>query len=111
MPMEIALPHYPAPGGLLPFLEDFGGGLFYWVTKGDPERWPVLCALSGQVRKLAKGMTLPKLLREWLENKPRAIEVLGDLRTLPPERTGPQLRERDASRRPSRQARQLQHLC
>jgi len=35
-------PLYPEPGGLLPFGKSENGDALYWLTIGEPERWPIV---------------------------------------------------------------------
>lgn len=40
-PDRLALPPFPEPGGVLPLGRTDNGDELYWVTDGDPDRWPV----------------------------------------------------------------------
>ena len=40
-PNRLALPPFPEPGGVLPLGRTDNGDELYWVTDGDPDRWPV----------------------------------------------------------------------
>ena len=77
----IDLPLYPEPGGLFPFMMDrHTSAQYFWRTgRGDPDRWPVVCWFKGPVRVL-EGMTLAKMLLDWLERRPRMVKVWGDVR-------------------------------
>jgi hypothetical protein len=35
-------PLHPEPGGLLPFGKSDNGDALYWLTTGEPERWPIV---------------------------------------------------------------------
>lgn len=35
-------PLYPEPGGLLPFGKSDNGDALYWLTIGEPKRWPIV---------------------------------------------------------------------
>src|SRR5579863_5757225 len=39
---EVPYPLYPDPNGLLPFGIDENGDGLYWLTEGDPDRWPIV---------------------------------------------------------------------
>ena len=40
-PDRLPLPPFPEPGGVLPLGRTNNGDELYWVTAGDPDRWPV----------------------------------------------------------------------
>jgi hypothetical protein len=40
-PDRLPLPAFPEPGGVLPLGRTDNGDELYWVTEGDPDRWPV----------------------------------------------------------------------
>ena len=40
-PDRLVLPPFPEPGGVLPLGRTDNGDELYWVTDGDPDRWPV----------------------------------------------------------------------
>lgn len=43
------VPHFPHPGGLIPWGNSSHGEVFYWRTVGEPDDWPVLvCAATGR---------------------------------------------------------------
>jgi len=83
---KIEIPLYPTTGGLFPFMIDYSSSLYCWRTdRKDPDKWPIVCWFTGTVLVLEK-MTISKMLLEWLDRKPRMIDVWGDVNDLPPER-------------------------
>jgi len=41
-PAHYPLPLYPEPGGLLPWATTDNGDTLYFITKGEPDDWPIL---------------------------------------------------------------------
>ncbi len=46
-PDRLPLPPWPEPGGLLPLGRSDNGNELYWLTEGQPARWPVV-AFAGR---------------------------------------------------------------
>ncbi|MBI1246303.1 hypothetical protein GC197_00475 [bacterium] len=79
------LPLFPEKGGLFPFMNDFSGSFYCWQTKSqNPEKWPVVCCFSSQVL-IIKNITVPQMFLEWLERKPRMVDLWGDVNDLSPD--------------------------
>ena len=45
---ELAVAFHPERPGLFPWGRDTGGNCFFWLTQGDPDRWPVVQLGHGQ---------------------------------------------------------------
>jgi hypothetical protein len=85
---EISPPFYPEEGGLLPFLVDYGGCVYYWDTKPDnPDEWPIVESDGGWMTRYPP-MSIPTMILKYLERDPQMIEMWGDVEQLPPERIG-----------------------
>jgi len=83
---EVEYPPYDEEGGLLPFLADHGGAYYCWIRDGDPADWRILCWVRGHTRILS-GINMTQMFLEWLERKPRMIEMWGEF-FLSPEKFG-----------------------
>lgn len=83
---EVRYPPYYEEGGLLPFLESRGGAFYCWICDGDPKNWMILCWIRGGTRLLS-GLNVTQMFLEWLERKPRTIEMWGEF-FLSPEKFG-----------------------
>lgn len=82
----VVLPLFPDGAGLFPFMIDYSSSLYSWNTENkDPNKWPIVCWLTGQI-VILEEMSISKLLLEWLEAKPALAKILGDASELPSER-------------------------
>jgi len=83
---EVRMALYPEEGGLLPFMVDYGGSVYCWKTdRTKLADWPIVCWLMGPVIMLEKT-TIAQMMLEWLERKPRMVDLWGDPNDLPPDR-------------------------
>ncbi|MCA9067951.1 MAG: SMI1/KNR4 family protein [Planctomycetaceae bacterium] len=83
---QLELPFYPQKGGLFPFMIDYSGSDYCWITKSKyPEKWPVYCWFSGS-GPIVENLSICEMFVEWLERKPRMMEIWGDVNDLPEER-------------------------
>lgn len=83
---QVDLPLFPDKGGLFPFMNDFSGSFYCWLTKGrNSEKWPVVCCFSSQVL-IIEDLSVPQMFLEWLNREPRMVDLWGDVNDLPPER-------------------------
>ena len=83
---QVDLPLFPDKGGLFPFMNDFSGSFYCWLTKDkNPEKWPVVCCFSSQVN-IIEDLSVPEMFLEWLDRKPRMVDLWGDVDDLPAER-------------------------
>jgi hypothetical protein len=74
---KLEIPLYPDPGGLLPCLLDFGGGFLCWITEGEPDGWSVMTWYAGTC-VIFRGMSVTRLICEWIEQKGRAKSAWPD---------------------------------
>ena len=82
----LELPLFPEKGGLLPFMIDYAGNLYNWLSvQENPEKWPIAVWLTGSIRML-DGMTISSMILDWLERKPLMIELWGDVQEFDPKR-------------------------
>ncbi len=82
----ISPPFYPETGGLLPFLVDYGGAMYYWDTQSEnPDEWPIVMSNGGRMTRYP-CMSIPTMILKWLERDPQMIEMWGDVEQIPPER-------------------------
>ncbi len=85
-PGRLNLPLYPEGGGLFPFMVDYSSGLYCWKTSDrNPNKWPVICWMHCQVTEL-RGISIAGMFLEWLERKPRMMNLWEDVKKYPPER-------------------------
>ncbi len=83
---RVSVPLYPDKGGLFPFLADYNGYEFFWQSKEkNSDKWRVFCWKMGPLVSLGT-MTIAKMIVEFLERKPRMIDVWGDVNLYEPER-------------------------
>ncbi len=83
---EVNFPLYPEKGGLLTFMIDFSGSYYCWNPKGrNANKWPIVCCFTSQVL-IIESITVPEMFLEWIERKPRMVDLWGDIQDLPPER-------------------------
>ena len=76
----------PEKGGLLPFLIDYGGNMYYWQTDiGEPDQWPIIKSHGGWMTP-HPAMSIPTMILKWLERDPQMIEMWGDVEQVPAER-------------------------
>jgi hypothetical protein len=77
---------YPEEGGLLPFLVDYGGNVYYWDTaSGTPEEWLVIQSHGGWMTPFP-AMSIPTMILNWLGRDPQMIEMWGDADQISPDR-------------------------
>ena len=82
-PDRLALPPFPEPGGVLPLGRTDNGDELYWVTDGDPDRWPVALvesraalqelhhmSVTGFLTALAANQLVSRILPEALLDRP-----------------------------------------
>lgn len=76
---KIVFPLYPADGGLFPFMIDYSGYVYCWLTEDEnPNNWPIVCWLMDAIHVL-ENMTIAMMILEWIERKPRMQNVWGDI--------------------------------
>lgn len=79
-------PFYPEDGGLMPWLLDYSGNMYYWDTGAseDPEAWPVIQSHGGWMTPFP-AMSLPTMILKWLEQDAVMTEIWGKLERWPEE--------------------------
>ena len=83
---QISPPFYPEPGGLLPFLVDYSGSMYFWDTESDePEQWPVIQSEGGSMTR-HPAMSIPEMILKWLDRDPVMIQMWGDVEQISQER-------------------------
>jgi hypothetical protein len=73
-PIAVPPTVYPDMGGLFPFMASCDGDEYCWVTRGDPDAWPVVSHSSGQLRKLGKT-TITRMFLDWMQGKKKMERV------------------------------------
>jgi len=74
---EVEYPLYPDEGGVIPFLASQSGGYYCWLPEGAPATWPILAWVRGGTQVLG-DINMTQMFLEWLERKPRMIEMWGE---------------------------------
>ncbi|QBI52978.1 hypothetical protein [Streptomonospora litoralis] len=77
-----AYPFFPSEGGLLKWGKDPGAS-FYWLTRGEPEEWPVVVDYRDEVWEL-HNMPTSRFLCEVLSGQLDTSIVYGPLFTQRP---------------------------
>ena len=62
-------PVYPDPGGLLLAGGDENGNSLHWLTKGEPNEWPLVYLEDEHAGYELYEMTLAQFLVEWISGK------------------------------------------
>jgi hypothetical protein len=68
-PERLPLPPFPEPGGVLPLGRTDNGDELYWVTQGDPDRWPVALLESRAARQEVYPMPVTGFLAALAANQ------------------------------------------
>jgi hypothetical protein len=71
-------PVFPDPGGLLSVGADINGNTLFWLTKGEPDEWPVVYMDDDFLEYDLYEMSLTTFLVEWISGRiePRALQGL-----------------------------------
>jgi SMI1-KNR4 cell-wall len=66
VPEAAPLPAFPEPGGLLPLGRTQNGDQLYWLTEGEPDRWPIVAFASRSSEPERHELTLVPFLARLL---------------------------------------------
>jgi hypothetical protein len=81
-PMEH--PPYPEPGGVLPMGQTTNGDHLFWITRGEPDEWPVLLSETGFAEEVHR-CTATEFIVLALTGQLASHLLPGDITTLPRE--------------------------